>query len=103
MTYLVKLIKDYARQLHSNNLSNIKNKQFDKKIRKNWTKKVNQRENTVCLKHRIYASPENFTPMLLVMLETFRRSVQSVSESYFVKISSKHCPSQTVRAKDLTF
>ena len=31
MTYLVKLIKGYFRQLHSNNLLNIKNKQFYKK------------------------------------------------------------------------
>ena len=36
--------------------------------------KVNQRQNTVCLEQQIYASPENFTPTLLVVLETFRRS-----------------------------
>ena len=40
MTYLVKLIKYYARQLHSNNLLNIKNKQFHQQKRKNWTKKL---------------------------------------------------------------
>mgnify|MGYP006908683105 CR=1 FL=1 len=36
--------------------------------------KVNQRQNTVFLEQQIYTSPENFTPTLLVMLETFRRS-----------------------------
>ena len=36
--------------------------------------KVNQQQNTVCLEQQIYAGPENFTPTLLVMLETFRRS-----------------------------
>ena len=36
--------------------------------------KVNQQQNTVCLEHQIYASSENFTLTLLVMLETFRRS-----------------------------
>ena len=40
-------------------------------------KKVNQRPNTVCLEQQIYASPENFTPTLLVMLDTFRRSFPS--------------------------
>ena len=40
-----------------------------KKICKIWTKKINQRQNTVCLEQQIHASPENFTPMLLVMLE----------------------------------
>ena len=38
--------------------------------------KVNQRQNTVVLEQQIYASPENFTPTLLVLLETFRRSGQ---------------------------
>ena len=36
--------------------------------------KFNQRQNTLCLELQIYASPENFTPTLLVMLEKFRRS-----------------------------
>ena len=36
--------------------------------------KINHRQNTVCLEQQIYASPENLTPTLLVMLETFRRS-----------------------------
>ena len=40
----------------------------------NVDQKVNQRQNTICLEQHIYASPENFIPMLLVMLETFRRS-----------------------------
>ena len=41
----------------------------------NLDQKVNRQQNTVCLEQQIYASPENFTPTLLVMLETFRRSV----------------------------
>ena len=40
----------------------------------NFNQKVNQRQSTICLEQQIYASPENFTPTLLVMLETFRRS-----------------------------
>ena len=36
--------------------------------------KANQRQNSICLEQQIYASPENFTPTLLVVLETFRRS-----------------------------
>ena len=42
----------------------------------NLHQKVNQRQNTVCLEQQIYASPKNFTPTLLVMLETFKRSDQ---------------------------
>ena len=41
----------------------------------NLDQKVNQQQNTVCLEQQIYASPENFTPTLFVVLETFRRSV----------------------------
>ena len=37
--------------------------------------KVNQRKNTDSLEQQIYASSENFTPTMLVMLKTFRRSV----------------------------
>ena len=33
-----------------------------------------QQQNIVCLEQQIYASPENFTLTLLMMLETFRRS-----------------------------
>ena len=40
----------------------------------NLDQQVNQQQNTVCLKQQIYASPVNFTPTLLVTLETFRRS-----------------------------
>ena len=40
----------------------------------NMDEKVNQRQNTVGLEQQIYASPDNFTPTLLVMLETFRMS-----------------------------
>ena len=42
----------------------------------NMDQKVNQRQNTVGLEQQIYASPDNFTPTLLVMLETFRRSAK---------------------------
>ena len=41
---------------------------------KKLDQKVNEQQNTVCLEQQIYASPENFTPAMLVMLETFRRS-----------------------------
>ena len=41
---------------------------------RNLDQKVNQRQNTICLEQKNYASPENFTPTLLVMLETFRMS-----------------------------
>ena len=43
----------------------------------NLDQKVNQPENTVCLEQQIYASTENFTPTLLVVLETFRRSAHT--------------------------
>ena len=46
---------------------------FTKKIR-NFDQKVNSRQNTACLEQKKCASPENFTPALMVMLETFRRS-----------------------------
>ena len=48
---------------------------MSKKNTQNLDQKFNQRQNTVCLEQQIYASLENFTPTLLVMLETFRRSV----------------------------
>ena len=51
---------------------------FTKKNTQSLDQKVNQQQNTVCLEQQIYASPGNFTPMLLVMLETFRRSGESV-------------------------
>ena len=47
---------------------------FYQKNTQNSDQKVNQRQNTVCLEQQIYASPENFTPTLLEVLETFRRS-----------------------------
>ena len=49
----------------------------------NVDQKVNQRQNTVCLEQQIYASPENFKPTLLVMLETFRRSLIVYSNIFF--------------------
>ena len=48
---------------------------------KKYTKygpKVNQQQNTVFSELQIYASPEKYTPALLPMLETFRRSNQEV-------------------------
>ena len=36
--------------------------------------KKNLQQNTVCLEQQIYASQENFTHLLVVMVETFRRS-----------------------------
>ena len=46
---------------------------FTKKI-EIWTKKSIHDKNTACLEQKKCASPENFTPALMVMLETFRRS-----------------------------
>ena len=40
----------------------------------NLDQKVNPWQNTIVFVQKNYASPENFTPALLVMLETFRRS-----------------------------
>ena len=40
----------------------------------NLDQQINLQQNTECLEQQFYASPENFTPALLVMLETFRRS-----------------------------
>ena len=41
---------------------------------------VNQRQNTLCVDQQIKTSPENFSPTLLVMLETFRRSASCLSK-----------------------
>ena len=43
----------------------------------NLDQQINSQQNTEGLEQQFYASPENFTPALLVMLETFRRSVTS--------------------------
>ena len=51
------------------------NKKFYQKSTLNFDQKVNPRQNTVCLEQQIDASPENFTPALLPILKTFRRSV----------------------------
>ena len=48
--------------------------QFYPENTQNLDQKVNQRQDPVCLKQEIYASPDNLTSMLLVILETFRRS-----------------------------
>ena len=50
---------------------------FDELLHKktqNLDLKVNQQQNIACLDQQIYASPDNLTPTLLVMLETIRRS-----------------------------
>ena len=48
---------------------------------RNLDQKIYQRQNTVCLEQQIYTSPENFTPTLLVMLETFRRSAPELTST----------------------
>ena len=68
-TLTVQFLKyDYTRQPHNNNLLNMKSKpfvnwlkvyislNFYQKIRKIWTKVI-QQQNTVCLEHQIYTSP----------------------------------------------
>ena len=45
-----------------------------KKYVKFGPKSQSTTKNRMCLEQQIYASPENFTPTLLVMLDTFRRS-----------------------------
>ena len=40
----------------------------------NLDQQINSQQNNECLEQQFYANPENFTPALLVMLETFRRS-----------------------------
>ena len=79
-------IKDDIRQVHNNNFIKYEKQtmgqvttvllllNFNQKNMLNLDQKVNQQWNTVCLEQQIYASPENFTPTLLVMLETFSRS-----------------------------
>ena len=56
-----------------------------------FNQEVNQRQNTTHLEQQIYSSPENFTPTLLVMLETFKRSGKAAKMPnnglQFVKVS----------------
>ena len=52
---------------------------FYHKSTQNLDQKENQQQNTVCLEQQICASPENLTSTLLVMLETFGRSVVQYS------------------------
>ena len=40
----------------------------------NLDQQINSHQNTKCLEQQFYACQENFTPALLVMRETFRRS-----------------------------
>ena len=53
---------------------------LSKKNGQNFYQKVNQQQHTVCLEPQIYASPENFTPTLLVILETFRWSALKLKD-----------------------
>ena len=64
----------------------------------NLDQPINSQQNTECLEQQFYASPENFTPALLVMLETFRRSVTShigSSRDFFCSVAS--LPPKTVK------
>ena len=61
MTYLVKLIKDYARQLHSNNLLNIKNKQFYKKNTKIGQKSQSTKKHNMFKASNLRQSREFYT------------------------------------------
>ena len=108
ITYIIKYslkvqfsISYYTRQLHGNNLLNMKRKKkvtttiqihdawwchevLPNKYANCWPK-VNQWQNTVCLEQHIYAIPDNFTPTLMVMLETFRRSGFMLIKQYKLK------------------
>ena len=53
--------------------------------------KQNVKHNTICLEQQYYASQESFTPPLVVMVETFRRSECGVHQlsgigQHFTKI-----------------
>ena len=48
---------------------------FYRKRKGKCDQKRNLRQNTVCLDQQNYASQENFTQPLVVMVEKFRRSV----------------------------
>ena len=51
---------------------------FTKK-KQNLDKRINPRQNTVCLDQQIYSSPDHFTPVLLVKLETFIKSCNFIT------------------------
>ena len=53
----------------------------------NLDQKVNQQQNPICLEQQLHASPQNSTPKLLVMLETFRRSGHTVNFSQTLAVS----------------
>ena len=58
----------------------------------NLDQKVNVLKNTVCSEQRIYTSQKNFTPTLLVMLETFRRSavkLKDISNNTITSLKNK--------------
>ena len=52
----------------------------------NFDQKVNQQQNTVYLEQQTYTRPENFTPTLLVILETFIYSVQHARKQLYLPI-----------------
>ena len=66
----------------------------------NLNQKVNQQQNTVILEQQIYTSPQNFTPTLLVMLETFRRSALWWTEGW-ISIDSFVANQEIFRANSI--
>ena len=50
---------------------------FSPKKNAEMRQQINLRQNIVCWKQQIYPSPENFTPALLVGLETYKMSASS--------------------------
>ena len=72
------------------------NNQFNKKYTKFVYPKVNPQHTIVCLEQKIYANPENFTPALLVTLETFRRSGYKIVRKKTLVLASYIKPWQEV-------
>ena len=75
---------------------------FYHKNKLNLDQKVNPQQNTVCLEQKQYASPDNFTPALLVMLDTFRRSVSTLNTTLNSEQSKQHTVSVSGRDKGYT-
>ena len=59
--------------------------------KRSWkcTQKNNLQQNTVCLEQQIYASPGNFTQPLVVIVETFRRSMERVDLTQGVSVTDE--------------
>ena len=66
------------------------NNPFYKQNNKKMDQQVNPRQDTICLDQQIYSSPENFTPALLLMLETFRRSAPTLCQMSHVSCHHSH-------------